>query len=300
MLITLARKPMTGSVAANVLNHGTGALNIDACRVSAPDNEGKVWVRGGNGVKAFSGPKAAQVCPQLNGENDCRTAPTRTLARERDSSGKFSGKIGLPIRDCAHGRLEPPKGYCPPVWQCQRHPLRNVAKRTQRRRGWGFPLLQTGEGMLITLARKPLCGSVVQNVLTHGVGALNVDATRIGTEQRPVMTRTKTLVSANSMANISTGSTFNGEMTTQGRWPANLIHDGSESVMAGFPQTKSGTHSKEEATRRAKGMFAGGIATDDNWYGDGGSAARFFKQVQRQPDGLPSQDKQVGVNDGTV
>ena len=69
MLITLARKPLVGSVVQNVLNHGTGALNIDACRVSAPDNEGKVWVRGGNGVNARSGPKAAQVCPQLNGEN---------------------------------------------------------------------------------------------------------------------------------------------------------------------------------------------------------------------------------------
>src|SRR5690606_32423092 len=35
--ITLARKPLQGTVAANVLAHGTGALNIDGCRVPAPD-----------------------------------------------------------------------------------------------------------------------------------------------------------------------------------------------------------------------------------------------------------------------
>jgi hypothetical protein len=46
--ITVARKPLMGTVAANVLEHGTGAINVDGCRVAAPDNQGKVWTRGGN------------------------------------------------------------------------------------------------------------------------------------------------------------------------------------------------------------------------------------------------------------
>lgn len=68
--ITVARKPFKGTVAANVLEHGTGALNIDGCRVPAPDNQGKVWIRGGAGVNARSGFKAAQAEPQLNGTTE--------------------------------------------------------------------------------------------------------------------------------------------------------------------------------------------------------------------------------------
>jgi len=48
--ILVARKPLVGTVAANVLAHGTGALNIDGARVAAPDAAGKVWTRGGNQV----------------------------------------------------------------------------------------------------------------------------------------------------------------------------------------------------------------------------------------------------------
>jgi site-specific DNA-methyltransferase (adenine-specific) len=38
--VVVARKPLAGTVAANVLAHGTGALNIDACRVSTTDKLG--------------------------------------------------------------------------------------------------------------------------------------------------------------------------------------------------------------------------------------------------------------------
>ena len=66
--IVLARKPLDGTVANNVLTHGVGGINIDGCRVESPDNDGKVWTRGGNGVNARSGSKQAQDDPQLNGE----------------------------------------------------------------------------------------------------------------------------------------------------------------------------------------------------------------------------------------
>ena len=82
----------------------------------------------------------------------------------------------------------------------------------------------------ITVARKPLQSTVADNVLEHGTGALNIDGCRVGTEARPVMVRTETVVSATSMSGQSTGATSSGELTTLGRWPANLIHDGSEEV----------------------------------------------------------------------
>ena len=69
-IATLARVPLEGTVAENVLKHGVGALNVDECRIDAPDNKGKVWVRGGAGVNARSGPKAAQTKQQLNGETE--------------------------------------------------------------------------------------------------------------------------------------------------------------------------------------------------------------------------------------
>ncbi len=95
--------------------------------------------------------------------------------------------------------------------------------------GWGTALKPAHEP--ICVARKPLIGTVADNVLAHGIGALNINGCRIGTERRPLMVRTETIVSASSMGGKSTGATSSGEFTTQGRWPANLIHDGSEEVI---------------------------------------------------------------------
>ena len=96
--------------------------------------------------------------------------------------------------------------------------------------GWGTALKPALEP--ITVARKPLIGTVAANVLEHGTGALNVDGCRVGAEARPVMVRTETVVSATAMSGQSTGATSSGELTTAGRWPANLIHDGSEEPAA--------------------------------------------------------------------
>jgi site-specific DNA-methyltransferase (adenine-specific) len=76
-------------------------------------------------------------------------------------------------------------------------------------------------------------------VLEHGTGALNVDGCRVGNEERPVMVRTGTTVAASSMSGTSTGATSSGETTTSGRWPANLIHDGSDEVVGLFPQASA-------------------------------------------------------------
>ena len=49
--IIVARKPLQGTVAANVLAHGTGALNIDACRVATTDNlNGGAYSKGSRGA----------------------------------------------------------------------------------------------------------------------------------------------------------------------------------------------------------------------------------------------------------
>lgn len=83
------------------------------------------------------------------------------------------------------------------------------------------------------MARKSLDGTVIANVLKHGTGALNIDGCRIEGGARPLVERAKQYRPENF--DLPSGSHTVGE-TTLGRWPANLIHDGSDEVLAAFPQ----------------------------------------------------------------
>ena len=153
-----------------------------------------------------------------------------------------------------------------------------ATEAAQQWQGWGTALKPALEP--ITVARKPLIGTVAENVLTHGTGAINVDACRVGAEARPIMVRTQTVVAASSMAGVSTGATTNGEMTTQGRWPANLIHDGSQIVLDLFPETKSGNLSPHHKLKASDNCSMSGGNQERQpraeFGGDSGSAARFF------------------------
>jgi site-specific DNA-methyltransferase (adenine-specific) len=148
-----------------------------------------------------------------------------------------------------------------------------ISGEAQQWAGWGTALKPALEP--ITMARKPLAGTVAANVLKHGTGALNVDGCRVGAKARPVMVRTKTVVSATTMSGQSMGATSSGEQTTAGRWPANLIHSGEGEVVGLFPQTTSGAN----PTRRG-GMGYHGAEGQQQCHAprgqDTGSAARFF------------------------
>jgi len=97
--------------------------------------------------------------------------------------------------------------------------------------GWGTALKPALEP--ITVARKPLIGTVAENVLEHGTGALNIDGCRVeASEGRPLI-KSKSEVSLHAFGNGLNGSRCAG-VTTQGRWPANLIHDGSDEVAEVF------------------------------------------------------------------
>jgi hypothetical protein len=95
--------------------------------------------------------------------------------------------------------------------------------------GWGTALKPAME--MITVARKPLCGTVAENVLQHGTGGLNVDGCRIATVDN---------LNGGGYSGGTPKTMFSGLgrlqpdefVQPQGRWPANLIHDGSEEVVA--------------------------------------------------------------------
>lgn len=152
--------------------------------------------------------------------------------------------------------------------------------------GWGTALKPAWEP--ICLARKPLSEkSVAANVLRWGTGAINVDGCRVGTERR-----VNPPGSTNERIAMGDGWRPDAQPTEcEGRWPANLLHDGSDEVLAGFPETSSGkleahhTRSKDKKVN-CYGDWkdgAGSTFAGQESIGDSGSAARFFYSAKAGP-----------------
>jgi site-specific DNA-methyltransferase (adenine-specific) len=84
------------------------------------------------------------------------------------------------------------------------------------------------------MARKPLIGTVAANVLEHGTGAINVDGCRIGNEKRVAAFSSLAPCHGNRLGVAGSAELRRGTQgepkTYVGRWPANLIHDGSDEV----------------------------------------------------------------------
>lgn len=137
--------------------------------------------------------------------------------------------------------------------------------------GWGTALKPALEP--ITVARKPLDGTVAENVLAHGTGALNVDGCRVGTETLEY-TAGET---GGDCGKYGTRKRAENSTIVTGRWPANLIHDGSEEVVGLFPETGPSSRSPRnngEFQSVAKGRDLPHVTHGHEDIG--GSAARFF------------------------
>jgi DNA modification methylase len=144
--------------------------------------------------------------------------------------------------------------------------------------GWGTALKPALEP--ITVARKPLVGAVAANVLAHGTGGINVDGCRVEANDLDALQKNWDRVQSASQGIASTGLKAIDllDRAPTGRWPTNLIHDGSEEVVGLFPQTTSGS--------RKAGQYSGSTGSNSIGefgefnsaaiLGDSGSAARFF------------------------
>ncbi len=160
--------------------------------------------------------------------------------------------------------------------------------------GSGFPKSHNGEwgGTAlkpawepICMARKALVGTVEANWRQHGTGALNIDGCRVGTDDDLNGGRysdNKQGDDGNSYGRGINERSANDYVQPAGRWPANLIHDGSDEVVAAFPDAigAQGDVRGTEPSRTGDestvcyGKFAGRVAQAARK--DGGSAARFF------------------------
>ena len=98
--------------------------------------------------------------------------------------------------------------------------------------GWGTALKPAHEP--IVLARKPLIGTVAANVLEWGTGGLNIDGSRVGNDER---INTPTSATANRVAMGEYWRTDAEPTVATGRFPANLIHDGSDEVLELFGES---------------------------------------------------------------
>ncbi len=131
-------------------------------------------------------------------------------------------------------------------------------------RGWGTALKPALEP--ITIARKPRAGTVAANVLAQGTGGLNIDGCRVPAEKLTGLG-----------GGAAGGSTWNADncglaksgsaRPTEGRWPANIIHDGSDEVSAAFGEparffycAKASKRDRNEGCESMPLVAAGGMS----------------------------------------
>ena len=155
----------------------------------------------------------------------------------------------------------PSHGYVPP------QPTTEAAKQWE---GWGTALKPAWEPIIV--ARKPLIGTIAENVEQFGVGGINIDGCRVG------------ISGARNNGRQAGSNGIYGEIGStepvdygKGRWPANLIHDGSSEVVGLFPDV-DGTFGmkKVEGGHRFIMGDTTTVQKFDRGFMDSGSAARFF------------------------
>lgn len=153
--------------------------------------------------------------------------------------------------------------------------------------GWGTALKPAVE--IGVLARKPLIGTVAANLAEHGTGALNIDGCRVGIGEggsRTGETTANKRYADSGSTNFAATPGLRGG-SENGRWPANLCHDGSDEVLAAFPGAPGQQREVNETFAPKQGT-----AVDGDYgprptvepRGDSGSAARFFYAAKAGPD----------------
>lgn len=177
-------------------------------------------------------------------------------------------------------------------------PATDAAKEWQ---GWGTALKPALEP--ITVARRPLDGSVADNVQAHQTGAINIDGCRVPFAGADDESESKT---KNRHGDFGSGKRENavfgtddrargdsGNYDPPGRWPANLAHDGSAEAVAPFPGAGGGMARDEMTPSGHDAPVKFGYSPERHQfaYGDVGSAARFFYCAKANA------DERAGGND---
>jgi len=141
--------------------------------------------------------------------------------------------------------------------------------------GWGTALKPAHEPIVV--ARKPVNGTIAQNVMTWGTGAINIDGCRVKRDDGDDSVAGSRTATFGTQETVSGGNGSGGwEQNDIGRFPANFIHDGSDEVLQLFPNSKAGKPQEKRGTGGIWGKGDGHSIPVGPSYGDDGSAARFF------------------------
>jgi len=246
-LICVARKPLEGTVAENVLKYGTGAMNIDGSRVTANNHlTGQrpcVILTEKKGEPSWEqGQNLCDSCAKRAGLNGRRSTPgTKDISAQSNAAPTLSEK-GENIRA---DTSKPDIGCSAGQKQVEPETARTANSSLSMSESGAKPTVQSLPGIVSTtstamdsttgLKTCASCGSAITSLCTSG-----------------------------SMAN-----------TPVGRWPSNLIHDGSEEVVRGFPTVKSGKM-KQHIEGGSFNVYGKQYPREVETIGDSGSAARFF------------------------
>jgi site-specific DNA-methyltransferase (adenine-specific) len=139
----------------------------------------------------------------------------------------------------------------------------------QKWQGWGTALKPAFEPVVV--ARKPLIGTVAENVLAYGTGGLNIDGTRIGTELVTINTFDD---GAKPWGNAS-GEAYTSRQS-HGRWPSNVMLD---EFTAGLVDEQSGVTRSQSggmSARETASVYGAHKSTPRTGHDDSGGASRFF------------------------
>lgn len=153
--------------------------------------------------------------------------------------------------------------------------------------GWGTALKPAYEP--ICLARKPLEGTVRVNMAAHGTGAIHIDACRV-VAQRGDYDHPGDLTKRPMAANTYAAAGRRDLKVTQappnaaGRWPANVVHDGSEEVIVEFPDTNSTPPGNIKPSASTVGVYGEFSRRSLVGHTDSGSVARFFYSAKADAD----------------
>ena len=187
---------------------GTRTQHRMACRIEDAGFEIRdmiAWVYGSGFPKSLDVSKAIDKAAGAE-----REVVGKELHRKRSSSGGIMNTVEIP----RYNTITTP-----------------ATPEAQQWAGWGTALKPSLEP--ITMARKPLIGTVAENVLEHGTGAINVDGCRVGTDDTRAPSYRMTSKGkpgggyGNDMDYTRSGLVAGSAC---GRWPANFIHDGSDEV----------------------------------------------------------------------
>lgn len=134
----------------------------------------------------------------------------------------------------------------------------NVGKKVDGWDGWGTALKPAWEPIVV--ARKPFKGTVAANVLEYGTGGINVDACRVeyasNADKGSATPQGRCTAKGGALAGKVQNDRARVEFERpeqKGRFPANVIHDGSDEALAEFPNDAARFFYCAKASKKERG-----------------------------------------------